>query len=55
MFEVLKTFAGIVSGKRGTRIEIKDKTIADDLIRAGYIAPLTSEEKPKKTAVKKEK
>lgn len=41
MFKVLKTFSGMkVSASAGSEIEITDKAIVKDLLRAGYIEPV---------------
>ena len=37
MFTVLKSFSGKVSGSKGHVIELKDKAIISDLLKAGYI------------------
>ena len=37
MFKVLKSFSGKVSGSKGHVIELKDKAIISDLLKAGYI------------------
>ena len=43
-YRALKGFSGLVSMRKGEIKEIKDKYIADDLLKAGYIEPV---EKPK--------
>ena len=48
------SFAGVVNGFPGQEIEIADKAVYDDLLRAGYIkAAGANDEEPKKTAPKK--
>ena len=41
MFTVLKSFSGKVSGSKGHVIELKDKAIISDLLKAGYIEEYT--------------
>lgn len=36
-YEALRSFGGKVSAAKGRTVEIKDKAVADDLLRAGYI------------------
>lgn len=43
-YRALIGFSGLVSMSKGEVKEIKDKYIADDLLKAGYIEPI---EKPK--------
>ena len=45
-YKALKGFSGLISMKKDEVKEIKDKYIADDLLKAGYIEPI---EKPKTT------
>ena len=45
-YRALKGFSGLISMKKGEVKEIKDKHIADDLLKAGYIE---ATEKPKAT------
>ncbi len=45
MFTVLKSFSGKVSGSKGHVIEIKNKNIIADLLRAGYIEEYTEKNK----------
>lgn len=50
-YEAKMSFSGPkVSAKHGEIIEITDKVISDDLLKAGYIE---AAEKPQKKAVKK--
>jgi len=37
MYIVTKSFSGVVSGTKGKVIELKDKKIIKELLRAGYI------------------
>ena len=53
MFTVLKSFSGKVSGSKGHIIELKDKTIINDLLKAGYIEEY-SEKNKSQTELKKE-
>ena len=45
MFIVLKSFSGKISGSKGHIIEIKDKAIITDLLKAGYIEEYTEKNK----------
>lgn len=36
-YEALRSFGGKVSASKGRTVEIKDKAVADDLLKAGYI------------------
>ena len=45
MFTVLKSFSGKVSGSKGHVIELKDKAIISDLLKAGYIEEYTEKNK----------
>ena len=45
MFTVIKSFSGKVSGSKGHVIEIKDKAIISDLLKAGYIEEYTEKNK----------
>lgn len=53
MFTVLKSFSGKVSGSKGHVIEIKDKAIITDLLKAGYIEEYTEKNK-NQAEIKKE-
>ena len=53
MFTVLKSFSGKVSGSKGHVIEIKDKAIISDLLKAGYIEEY-SEKNKNQAELKKE-
>ena len=45
MFTVLKSFSGVVSGTKGHVIELENKSIIDDLLKAGYIEEYTEKNK----------
>ena len=53
MFKVLKSFSGKVSGSKGHVIELKDKAIISDLLKAGYIEEY-SEKNRSQAELKKE-
>ena len=53
MFTVLKSFSGKVSGSKGHVIELKDKAIISDLLKAGYIEEY-SEKNKNQAELKKE-
>jgi len=53
MFTVIKSFSGVVSGSKGHVIEIKDKAIINDLLKAGYIEEY-SEKNKNQAELKKE-
>jgi len=53
MFTVLKSFSGKVSGSKGHVIELSNKAIIDDLLKAGYIEEYTEKNKSQ-TELKKE-
>ena len=53
MFTVLKSFSGKVSGSKGHVIELKDKAIISDLLKAGYIEEY-SEKNRSQAELKKE-
>ena len=53
MFTVLKSFSGKVSGSKGHVIELKDKAIISDLLKAGYIEEY-SEKNKSQAQLKKE-
>jgi len=53
MFTVIKSFSGVVSGSKGHVIEIKDKVIINDLLKAGYIEEY-SEKNKNQAELKKE-
>ena len=53
MFTVLKSFSGKVSGSKGHVIELKDKAIITDLLKAGYIEEY-SEKNKNQAELKKE-
>ena len=42
-FRALKGFAGLISMRKGDVKEIKDEALVNDLLRAGYIEPVTVE------------
>lgn len=52
-YKAIKSFSGIISMKKGDEREIKDEDVAKDLLRAGFVIGLDSEEKPKATASSK--
>jgi hypothetical protein len=49
-YKALKSFSGIVSMHEGDEQEISDKTVAEDLLNAGYIQPLKARTKAKNTS-----
>ncbi len=53
IYKAIKSFSGIISMKKGDEREIKDEDVAKDLLRAGFVIGLESEEKPKATASSK--
>lgn len=53
IYKAIKSFSGIISMKKGDEREIKDEDVAKDLLRAGLVIGLESEEKPKATASSK--
>ena len=53
MFTLLKSFSGKVSGSKGHVIELKDKAIISDLLKAGYIEEY-SEKNRSQAELKKE-
>ena len=59
MYKALISFSGIVSMAGGEVREISDLSIAEDLLRAGYIEKVedkpVAEEKPKAKPAKKKK
>lgn len=56
-YKATKSFSGIISMKKGDEREINDEELAKDLIQAGFVIALDSEEKvtAKKTAKKSSK
>lgn len=48
MYKALKTFTGQVKMKKGEVRDLKDKAVAKDLLRAGYIEEVKPAAKPKK-------
>lgn len=42
-FRALKGFAGLISMRKGDVKEISDEALVNDLLRAGYIEPVTVE------------
>lgn len=46
-YNVIKSFCGAVNGTQGGTIELKDKAVIKDLLKAGYISKPGSE--PKET------
>ena len=53
IYKAIKSFSGIISMKKGDEREIKDEDVAKDLLRAGFVIGLESEEKPKASSSKK--
>lgn len=53
MYKALRSFVGTISAGKSQIIEIKDKAVAEDLLKAGYIEEI-KEEKPKKVVKKTE-
>lgn len=54
MYIVLKSFAGKeYSGTKGKLIEIKDKDFAKSLIKAGFIAEYSKQDKKMQIRIKK--
>ena len=49
-YRALKTFAGVVTMVKGEVREIKDDTIAKDLLKAGYIVDLSEKQKAAKSS-----
>ena len=45
MFKAVKSFSGVVHMKKGDIKEIRDKAVAEDLLRVGYIEEIGGEEK----------
>jgi hypothetical protein len=56
-YKATKSFSGIISMKKGDEREINDEELAKDLLQAGFVIALESEEKmtAKKTAKKSSK
>lgn len=58
-YTALVSFSGVISMAYGDVKEISDVSVANDLLKAGYIVPLgnsdIAEEKPKKTTKRKGK
>lgn len=54
MYKALKSFSGLVNMTKNELKEIKDKAIAEDLLRAGYIEKVKEETKNTKAEVKKD-
>jgi hypothetical protein len=50
MYKALTSFSGAVKMTMGEVGEISDKSIAEDLLKAGYIEEVKTEKKPVKTA-----
>lgn len=48
MYKALKSFAGVVSMRKGDVKEINDKEIVKDLLNAGYIEEVKPVKKQKK-------
>lgn len=49
MYRALTTFVGVISMREGEVRAIENKTVAADLVRAGYVEKVKTEEtKPKK-------
>ena len=44
------SFSGIVSMSKGEVKEINDKSVVDDLLRAGYIEPIEKQKPSKKSS-----
>lgn len=49
-YKALKSFAGLVSMKRGEERDIKDEALVKDLLRAGYITDLSEKQKTTKSS-----
>ena len=43
-YKALVSFSGVISAAAGSEIEIKNKTVIKDLLKAGYIKPIEAEE-----------
>ena len=56
-YKATKSFSGIISMKKGDEREINDEELAKDLLQAGFVIALESEEKVtvKKAAKKSSK
>ena len=58
-YTALVSFSGVISMAYGDVREISDVSVANDLLKAGYIVPLgnsdIAKEKPKKTTKRKGK
>lgn len=56
-YKATKSFSGIISMRKGAEREINDEELAKDLLQAGFVIALDSEEKvtAKKTAKKSSK
>lgn len=54
MYKALESFSGLVSMTVGEIAEISNPSIANDLLRAGYIEEVKTGRKPAKEEVKKE-
>lgn len=48
-YKALKSFSGVISMAEGDEKEINDKTVADDLLNAGYIQPVKTAASRKKS------
>lgn len=54
MYKALRSFSGLVNMTKNEIKEIKDKAIAEDLLRAGYIEKVKEEPKKIKEEIKKD-
>ena len=54
-YKALVSFSGKLSMAMGEVREISDQSLADDLLRAGYVVPLEAEKKPKEEKATEEK
>ena len=52
MYKALKSFCGIVTMRRGETRELTDKTVINDLIKAGYIEEMQPAKKSTKGRIK---
>lgn len=51
IYRALRSFSGVISVSEGSEVDINDKVVETDLLKAGYIAKIeeTKKEKPKPT------
>ena len=53
IYRALRSFSGVISVSEGSEVDINDKAVETDLLKAGYIAKIEETKKEKSKPIKR--